>query len=248
MNRRFGSLLVESAAAMDVLAMMTFETPDQSTPRLIPERLVLAGWTGRDPAEVERRLQDLDAIGAPRPASTPVYREAPPHLVHQGDRFGALGADTGGEAEPVLFQSDGEVWVTAGSDHTDRVLETSDVILSKLVCPKPIARAAWRLSDVAAHFDRLRISSWTSEDGALWTPYQDALLSALRPIAQIIESAPRPEEAPMRLGDGTVLFCGSIPILGPPLPTPFFRVRLEDPVRGRRIETTYGVAAIRRGS
>lgn len=44
-------------------------------------QLVVAGWTGRDPAAVERHIVELEALGVARPASTPIlYRVASARL------------------------------------------------------------------------------------------------------------------------------------------------------------------------
>lgn len=34
---------------------------------------VIAGWTGRDPAAVEKHIAELEELGVKRPPSTPVF-------------------------------------------------------------------------------------------------------------------------------------------------------------------------------
>jgi hypothetical protein len=34
---------------------------------------IIAGWTGRDPAAVEKHIRELEALGVKRPASTPIF-------------------------------------------------------------------------------------------------------------------------------------------------------------------------------
>ena len=46
------------------------------------------------------------------------------------------GPDTSGEVEYVLVQRPDGLWVTVGSDHTDRKAETVGVSLSKQLCAK----------------------------------------------------------------------------------------------------------------
>ena len=36
--------------------------------------LVIAGWTGRDPAAMEAHIVELEKLGVKRPASTPILR------------------------------------------------------------------------------------------------------------------------------------------------------------------------------
>jgi hypothetical protein len=41
---------------------------------------IMAGWTGRDPAAVEKHIREFEALGVKRPASTPIfYRVAAAH-------------------------------------------------------------------------------------------------------------------------------------------------------------------------
>ena len=35
--------------------------------------LVVAGWTGRDRAAVEKHIKELEELGVKRPATTPIY-------------------------------------------------------------------------------------------------------------------------------------------------------------------------------
>ena len=92
-----------------------------------PSRLVIAGWTGRDAAAIAHHIEELEAIGVPRPSSVPLYYRVGANLLTQAPAIEALGAQSSGEAEPVLFFAAGEWWLTVGSDHTDRQVETYSV-------------------------------------------------------------------------------------------------------------------------
>ena len=37
------------------------------------EHLIIAGWAGRDAAAIEHHIEELAALGIPRPSTTPVY-------------------------------------------------------------------------------------------------------------------------------------------------------------------------------
>src|SRR5699024_550032 len=93
-----------------------------------------------------------------------------------------------GEAEIVLIFGDtkDEVYVTVGSDHTDRGLETTNINKSKQVCDKPFAQKAWKLSDVLDHWDELELSSKVYIDGE-WVEYQQDTLKTILPYKDIIE-------------------------------------------------------------
>src|SRR5436190_18609443 len=108
---------------------------------MIPEALIVAGWTGRDEAALNHHIEELAAIGVPRPSSVPVfYRNAATNVV-QTDVLQVLGPDTSGEVEPVIVALSDGLWIGLGSDHTDRKAETMGIALSKQLCGKVIGAA-----------------------------------------------------------------------------------------------------------
>ncbi len=55
---------------------LTFTVDDRgvATPLTMPiDRVVIAGWTGRDPVARDKHIVELEALGIARPASTPIY-------------------------------------------------------------------------------------------------------------------------------------------------------------------------------
>ncbi|HYE98351.1 MAG TPA: DUF2848 domain-containing protein [Planctomycetota bacterium] len=196
--------------------------------------LVIAGWTGRDAAAVERHIAELQALGVPRPASVPVYYRAGSVLLTTDEEIDVAGPDTSGEVECVLFALEDGLWVGAGSDHTDRRLETFDVALSKQVCPKPVAPDLWRFDEVADHWDRLVLRSFAG--GAL---YQEGSVAALRRPDDLVRArfgGPMPA--------GTALFCGTVPARGGVRGAERFEFELHDPVLGRTIRHGYSVRVL----
>src|SRR5579864_6324205 len=105
-----------------------------------PAMLIVAGWTGRDEAALRHHIEELAAIGVPRPSSVPVFYRNSALNVTQASRLDVLGPDTSGEAEPVVVSHGGRLWLTVGSDHTDRKAETVGIALSKQLCAKPLGR------------------------------------------------------------------------------------------------------------
>ena len=87
------------------------------------EQAVVAGWTGRDPAAVEKHIKELEALGVKRPATTPIFYRVSAARVTTDDLIEAIGEGSGGEVEFVLLQHAGKLWVGTGSDHTDREVE-----------------------------------------------------------------------------------------------------------------------------
>src|SRR3954451_14217327 len=119
-----------------------------------PAALIVAGWTGRDEAALRHHIEELAALGVPRPSSVPVfYRNSSLNLT-QAPVVEVLGPDTSGEVEPVIVAVGDQLWLTVGSDHTDRKAETQGIALSKQLCPKQLRRDLWRVDDISCHWDQ----------------------------------------------------------------------------------------------
>jgi len=170
-----------------------------------PRQLVIAGWTGRDDAAIHHHIEELAAIGVPRPSRVPLYYRVAASLLTQAPQIEVLGAGSSGEVEPVLLRARDRWWLTVGSDHTDREAERAGVALSKQLCAKPVASHAWAWDDVAARADVIGLRSEIFEQGR-WTRYQDGTLASIRPLEQLL--AGLPSDAPV--ADGLVLFCGTL--------------------------------------
>jgi hypothetical protein len=204
------------------------------------DKLVIAGWTGRDVAALNRHIEELKAIGLQPPSKVPLYYRVAADLLTQADSIEVLGDDTSGEVEPVLMGAPNRLWVTVGSDHTDRRVESYGIAVAKQVCPKIIGRTAWRFEEVEPHWDQLVLRSFI-EEGGRRVLYQEG------PLAQI--RAPRELIAGWGDGDNkfpthAAMFCGTMPTIGAIRPSPRFAMALDDPVLGRTIAHTYQVHAL----
>jgi len=214
---------------------LTFVKGDDRTQDSVAvNRLVIAGWTGRDPDAVERHIRELEDLGVPRPPTTPVFYRVSASRLTCARTIEVVGESSGGEVEFVLLRTGARLWVGVGSDHTDRAAETYNVTVSKQMCEKPIAPVFWDFEEVAPHWDRLVLRSWVEENGAR-TPYQDGAVSSMLAPADLLA---RWSEAGT-LDEGTLMFCGTLPAIGGVRPTGSFEFALEDPVLGRRIEHRY---------
>jgi Protein of unknown function (DUF2848) len=201
---------------------------------LQPSALVVAGWTGRDEAALRHHIEELAAIGVPRPSSVPVfYRNSLLNLT-QAPVVEVLGPDTSGEVEPVIVALGDRLCLAVGSDHTDRKAETQGIALSKQLCAKPIGRDLWALEDVAGHWDRLQLRSFATIDGRR-VAYQDGTLSGMRPPADLIE------RYGSRLKPDSVMYCGTLAAIGGIRPATRFELELEDPVLGRVLRHAYDI-------
>lgn len=198
------------------------------------ETLVVAGWTGRDEAALRHHIEELAAIGVPRPSSVPVFYRNATLNVTQSSRLQVLGPDTSGEAEPVVVAHGGRLWLTVGSDHTDRKAETMGIALSKQLCGKPVGRELWLLDDVAGHWDQIMLRAFATIDGRRVT-YQEGTLAGMRTPADLIARWGKP------LASGAVMFCGTLAAIGGIRPASRFEVELEDPVLGRTLRHAYDI-------
>jgi hypothetical protein len=196
--------------------------------------LIVAGWTGRDEAALRHHIEELAAIGVPRPSSVPVFYRNSVLNVTQASRVEVLGPDTSGEAEPVVVAHGGKLWLTVGSDHTDRKAETMGIALSKQLCAKPVGRDLWLLDDVAGHWDQLKLRAFATIDGRR-VIYQQGTLASMRTPADLIA------RYGASLAPGTMMFCGTLGAIGGIRPASRFEVELEDPVLNRTLKHAYDV-------
>jgi hypothetical protein len=102
-------------------------------------QLVIAGWAARDEAAVKHHIEELAEIGVPPPSSVPLFYRTAASLLTQSERMEVLGPDSSGEVESVIVSMDDGLWLTIGSDHTDRKAEAQGVALSKQLCGGKLA-------------------------------------------------------------------------------------------------------------
>jgi len=216
---------------------MSASTPEGSLDPASVHKLVIAGWTGRDSARVEAHVRELEAEGIPRPPRTPMFYEISPSLLTIAPHITVAGPATSGEVECLLVSRDDGLWVGLASDHTDRALERTSVAKSKQVCQKPAARALWRFSDVAPHWDQLELRSCIDLNGTR-TPYQSGTAAAMLPPQILVKDLLSRGGA---FETGSVMFCGTLATLDSIRPSPRFEMELHDPVLGRTIRHEYRV-------
>ncbi len=201
--------------------------------------LVVAGWAGRDQHAIEHHIEELFAIGVPRPSSVPLYYRVAENQLTQATRIQAVGDQSSGEVETFVFQSGGELYVSIASDHTDRKLETHSVALSKQVCAKPVATEAWLYADVAEYWDELVIRSYIQENGEK-VLYQEGTLASLRPPLELISGFAGGGSLP----EGTAMICGTVGAIGGIRPAPSFTMELFDPRRNRTLSHSYDIEVL----
>jgi hypothetical protein len=198
--------------------------------------LVIAGWAGRDAAAIEHHVEELAALGIPRPSTTPLYYRVAAQTLTQDSNLTVLGPDSSGEVEPVIVAMADGLWVGIGSDHTDRKAEASGIALSKQLCGKPVGAQLWSYADVEGHWDELVLRSWATIDGNR-VLYQDSPVSSLRTPRDLI----RRHTGTDMLAAGTLMFCGTPGAIGGIRPGTRFEMELKDPILNRSLTHGYDV-------
>jgi Protein of unknown function (DUF2848) len=222
-----------------VLSFTLHDRSDARPTAVTIEQAVVAGWTGRDQAAVEKHIKELEALGVKRPATTPIFYRVSARRLTTHDTIETVGQSSGGEVEFVLLQHAGRLWVGTGSDHTDRELERYGVTLSKQICDKPLASAFWAYDDVAPHWDRLMLRAHVGEGGQRVLYQEGAVTALMDPRALIARHV-----ADGRLPEGTLMFGGTLAARGGVRATSDFAFELEDPVLGRKISHAYRVRSL----
>ncbi len=221
-------LHVRSVLSLDVV-ILSLEG-DAIPLRFRYEKLVLAGWSGRDRGEVMAHIEELSRIGVPSPTEVPKFFSVGPNLLTTSRRIGVLEGRNSGEVEYVVLVEDGKPrYVTVGSDHTDREVERMDVHLSKQLYPKIIPPVVWPYEEVEDHWDELVLELRVDGEVA-----QRSDVGKLLGPEDLIERA--------GLDGNAVLFSGSIPWIGGRMRFGGeYRMEIGDPLLGRMIAYSYSI-------
>lgn len=203
-------------------------------------RAVVGGWTGRDKAALQHHIDELVKIGVTPPETTPVFYRVGVSRLTTADEIEVIGDGSSGEVEYALILSDGEIWVGAASDHTDRVFEHLGITIAKQLCDKPIATEFWPLSEVEDHWDQIQIRAHISENGQN-VIYQDGKVSGLLSPKELLSCL---HETGDDLTEGTFLFGGTCGAEGGVRYSDEFSFSLIDPVLNREISHTYKVTPV----
>jgi uncharacterized protein DUF2848 len=198
--------------------------------------LIIAGWAGRDAAAIEHHIEELAALGIPRPSTAPLYYRVAAQTLTQAARLTVLGPDSSGEVEPLVVAMAEGLWIGLGSDHTDRKAEASGIALSKQLCGKPIGSQLWSYADIEGHWDQLVLRSWATIEGER-VLYQESPVSSLRTPRDLIRRQAGSDTLPA----GTLMFCGTPGAIGGIRPGTRFEMELHDPVLDRALTHSYDI-------
>lgn len=220
------------------LALVTTSSTKKITFRA--EKLVCAGFAGRRQEEVRKHIQELRRLGVPTPKKTPIPYDLSPGLLTTAISIQVPSPYTSGEVEFVLLLDSTGVYVTVGSDHTDRVLEKTDVLRSKEVCPKIIANTTWPMTELEDHWDEIRFESIVQEAGEERV-YQKGTFGAIMKVNSLLKALK------LEHAERLALFCGTVPTKdGRLVYADSFLMKLRDPVLKREIQHHYKVQVAKR--
>ena len=171
------------------------------------DKMVNAGFTGRDQSEVRHHLDELAAKGIEVPEITPtLYPVIPSNLIMQ-EAIEVYGEETSGEIEYVLFiKDDKQIYVGIGSDHTDRKLEELDIPRAKQITPNLISPVVWELSEVVGHWDTLSMEC-SVKKGKDTFLYQKGGLGLLMSPSELMEFVSKKIEGPL---NNVAIFSGTV--------------------------------------
>lgn len=203
------------------------------------DRMVNAGYVGKNQEEVRRHIDELAAKGIPGPKSIPVLFPVICSALKIDSEIEVYENKTSGEVEYVLcVVSEDEVYVGLGSDHTDRHLEETDIPRSKQICPNLMSQRVWPLEEVESHWDDLIMSASVVKDGEEIL-YQEGRLGLLLNPAELISFVKEKIGSPLK---NLVIFSGTMGMLtGEFVFGESFSAKLVDEKTNRRLEISYDV-------
>jgi len=204
------------------------------------DRLIVAGWTGRDLDAVEQHIAELAAVGVRRPSTVPCFYRLGANLLTHAPAIDVAGCHSSGEVEVVLISLAEGLHVGVGSDHTDRRVETYGVTVSKQMCPKPVSRELWAFRDIESHWDELVLRSWVTRQGTREL-YQEGPVTRMLAADDLIGRYLGRRGA---LPVGTAMYCGTLTVNGAISGGDRFEIELEDPRLKRTLHHAYAARCL----
>ncbi len=202
-----------------------------------PKMLINGGYTGRNQEEVQKHIDELKRIGVPAPEKTPVFFPKFPERLTQDREIPCLDEEGHiGEAEYVLIFTGGEIYVSTGSDHTDRTLEAVSIPKAKQMYPNTVSKDAWKLTDVEDYWDELVLRGWV-EQGGEKALYQETSLSALLAPRELLAYVKEVIEVADL--EGLILYSGTVAGKIEIEYSPYFEVELKDLRRNLAMSSVY---------
>jgi hypothetical protein len=201
------------------------------------DHLICAGYAGRNRQAVQAHIDETTPLGIPAPSRIPIFLNLSPYLMTMDHEISVVGDQSSGEIEFVLLKQGEEVWVTVGSDHTDREQEGRSIPASKQMCAKCLAPTCWAFSDVRGHWDQL-ILRCRIKKGGVESLYQEGRVDMILSPGDLLDTLPKEIVTPK---GGLALFSGTVPTKAGLIFADSYALELEDPVLKRKIRHDYQV-------
>jgi hypothetical protein len=186
-------------------------------------------------------MDELHRVGIPKPTRVPAFMNLSTHLLTTDDEITVVSEKSSGEAEYVLLCQGKKMWVTIGSDHTDREVETQSIPASKQMCAKCLAPECWPCSELVDHWGRLILRCWATK-GSKRTLYQEASLASVLTPREMLEKVPKEL---IEGKEGIAIFSGTIPTRGGLIYGDSYELEMEDPVLRRSLRYRYQARVLR---
>ena len=229
------------------MSVRTFAITDKAGTKNISLDLVRCynlGFTMRDAEKMQRHLEECYKLGIKE-----LICDRPPLVMPISDW--AVLTDTAitvqrpkssGEVEIVtLVDENDTIYVTVGSDHTDRSLEGIDIPWGKQVTPNVVAPHAWRWDEVKDHWDQVTMECWVI-DGGHHMKYQEALVNEFWTPAEMLQGV---RDSVAKVPGAIILFSGTVVSIEEKLRfAESWTIKMIDPVLNRTIEHTYTVSVL----
>jgi len=200
-------------------------------------RVYNLGFTIRDTEKMQAHLDEVVGVHVDWPDRPPVIFPISPWATIVSDDVPIQYKTTSGEIEIVMIVDDGQLYVTCGSDHTDRELEKTDIPWSKQVAPNIVASTVWPWTDVKDHWEQVQMESYV--DGKL---YQKAGVAEFWSPEEMVDSVKgRIPELP----GARVFFSGTVVSVDELMDFGLqWTLKMIDPVAGRTIQHDYKVSVL----
>jgi hypothetical protein len=208
------------------------------------KRLVHCGRTARDQLRLPQHAALApSATGDRRPVHGAIAFLVPAVNATHSQKIQAYDVKNNAEVEPVIFFDEQErMYITVGSDHADRNLESTAGPKSKLWMPKIISGEAWLYEHVKDHWDYLILRMWGYPE-SIRKPYMDDKISEILSPEALLKVVR--EQCNLPDFKNTVIFCGSVPYLTEgPLWSQAWDFEMFDPVLNRKISHHYDVELV----
>lgn len=206
------------------------------------KKLVNTARSARDKETVIKHMEELRKSGIAISDEFPIFYPKTPERITTSTRFESLpDSKTSGEVEYVLLLDKGNVYVTVGSDHTDRELQKTNLVAAKQIYYNVIAPKVWNYEQVKGHWDSIIMRSWVEDNGQRQLYQEGTTVEIMKP-EKIIEEVKRRVTGDL---NGMVIFSGTLPTLSGNLSfSSRFEVELIDEHLKRAIKHTYTVESI----